>query len=167
MVITGLTRNFTATWSFRPPKILVKSGVYRVRKPNILVVLSVCSFQNLFLSKKVPERRRLAYTETYRSGHNGTDSKSVEPQGSVGSNPTVSANGKANKQAGLLAFLFFCHHLKITPKIAVLSIVLERTDFVFYGSLFSLFVCHLLSKPPAPGSTIPFSIACAEDSLEE
>ena len=30
-------------------------------------------------------------TETYRSGHNGTDSKSVEPQGSVGSNPTRSA----------------------------------------------------------------------------
>lgn len=30
--------------------------------------------------------------ERYRSGHNGTDSKSVEPQGSVGSNPTRSAN---------------------------------------------------------------------------
>ena len=30
-------------------------------------------------------------TERYRSGHNGTDSKSVEPQGSVGSNPTRSA----------------------------------------------------------------------------
>lgn len=33
-------------------------------------------------------------TETYRSGHNGTDSKSVEPQGSVGSNPTRSARCK-------------------------------------------------------------------------
>lgn len=31
------------------------------------------------------------YTETYRSGHNGTDSKSVVPYGTVGSNPTVSA----------------------------------------------------------------------------
>ena len=29
--------------------------------------------------------------ETYRSGHNGTDSKSVDGQPSVGSNPTVSA----------------------------------------------------------------------------
>ena len=41
--------------------------------------------------------------ETYRSGHNGTDSKSVEPQGSVGSNPTVSAIKAAGKQA---AFIF-------------------------------------------------------------
>ena len=29
--------------------------------------------------------------ETYRSGHNGADSKSVCPKGHVGSNPTVSA----------------------------------------------------------------------------
>ncbi len=29
--------------------------------------------------------------ETYRSGHNENDSKSFDPQGSVGSNPTVSA----------------------------------------------------------------------------
>ena len=29
--------------------------------------------------------------EAYRSGHNGPDSKSGEPQGSVGSNPTASA----------------------------------------------------------------------------
>lgn len=35
--------------------------------------------------------------EWYRSGHNGTDSKSVEPQGSVGSNPTRSANKYARK----------------------------------------------------------------------
>lgn len=30
-------------------------------------------------------------TEWYRSGHNGTDSKSVVPHGTVGSNPTHSA----------------------------------------------------------------------------
>ena len=29
--------------------------------------------------------------EAYRSGHNGTDSKSVVPHGTVGSNPTHSA----------------------------------------------------------------------------
>ena len=33
--------------------------------------------------------------EAYRSGHNGTDSKSVVPNGTVGSNPTASANKKA------------------------------------------------------------------------
>ena len=32
--------------------------------------------------------------EAYRSGHNGTDSKSVVPHGTVGSNPTASANKK-------------------------------------------------------------------------
>ena len=38
--------------------------------------------------------------ETYRSGHNGTDSKSVVPPGTVGSNPTVSAK-KGNAQKGV------------------------------------------------------------------
>ena len=32
--------------------------------------------------------------EAYRSGHNGTDSKSVVPHGTVGSNPTASANAR-------------------------------------------------------------------------
>ena len=32
--------------------------------------------------------------EAYRSGHNGTDSKSVVPHGTVGSNPTASARKK-------------------------------------------------------------------------
>ena len=31
------------------------------------------------------------YMQTYRSGHNGADSKSVRPKGLVGSNPTRSA----------------------------------------------------------------------------
>ena len=35
--------------------------------------------------------RSLEYMETYRSGHNGADSKSVWDQSHVGSNPTVSA----------------------------------------------------------------------------
>ena len=39
--------------------------------------------------------------EAYRSGHNGTDSKSVVPHGTVGSNPTASA-----KQKGALGALF-------------------------------------------------------------
>ncbi len=34
--------------------------------------------------------------ERYRSGHNGADSKSVRPQGLVGSNPTRSAKSKAH-----------------------------------------------------------------------
>lgn len=45
--------------------------------------------------------------ETYRSGHNENDSKSFDPQGSVGSNPTVSARMSASSRfSRLLAFLF-------------------------------------------------------------
>ena len=57
-----------------------------------------------------PSRAGAAGTERYRSGHNGTDSKSVDPQGSVGSNPTVSARNHASSRfSRLLAFLFqFC-----------------------------------------------------------
>ena len=43
--------------------------------------------------------------ETYRSGHNENDSKSFDPQGSVGSNPTVSANYKVFVASKNLVFL--------------------------------------------------------------
>ena len=42
--------------------------------------------------------------ETYRSGHNGTDSKSVDGQPSVGSNPTHSARVYAGLQICKPAF---------------------------------------------------------------
>ena len=48
------------------------------------------------------------YMQTYRSGHNGTDSKSVVPHGTVGSNPTVSAT-RSSKLKGLLDFSFFAY----------------------------------------------------------
>ena len=59
--------------------------------------------------------------ETYRSGHNGADSKSVVPSGTVGSNPTVSANIKTciyanNVDAGFL-FIIFVIHKSIPPYI--------------------------------------------------
>lgn len=57
--------------------------------------------------------------ETYRSGHNGTDSKSVVPHGTVGSNPTVSAIRKSSKRAGLLDFLFSGGILEINVYAAI------------------------------------------------
>ena len=42
-----------------------------------------------------PPRRAEADRQRYRSGHNGTDSKSVDGQPSVGSNPTRCASGDA------------------------------------------------------------------------
>ena len=59
-------------------------------------------------------------TEAYRSGHNGTDSKSVVPHGTVGSNPTASANAayartKISRKEFLAAFFhsFLLYSLKI------------------------------------------------------
>ncbi len=51
------------------------------------------------------------HTEAYRSGHNGTDSKSVVPHGTVGSNPTASAN-----KAEIVRFQLFLFYMlyKIT-----------------------------------------------------
>ena len=45
--------------------------------------------------------------ETYRSGHNGPDSKSGSPQGLVGSNPTASA-----RKTGLLRQASFLVRMK-------------------------------------------------------
>ena len=46
--------------------------------------------------------------ETYRSGHNGADSKSVCGQPHVGSNPTVSAKRNATHLGGFLSFIWGC-----------------------------------------------------------
>ena len=48
------------------------------------------------------------YMETYRSGHNGPDSKSGSPHGLVGSNPTRSAIEKSSNHAGFWIFSFLC-----------------------------------------------------------
>ena len=47
------------------------------------------------LDKSYKKVYNIIVTEAYRSGHNGTDSKSVVPHGTVGSNPTASAKLKA------------------------------------------------------------------------
>ena len=46
--------------------------------------------------------------EAYRSGHNGTDSKSVVPHGTVGSNPTASA--KNNRNLKIAVVFFMCYN---------------------------------------------------------
>ena len=99
--------------------------------------------------------------ETYRSGHNGTDSKSVVPHGTVGSNPTVSASEKSSKQAGLLDFSFcpkihcFCFLVQFFPRF-------WKEQFCLYSPSFFSPKAHLLSKFPVSGNDIPSTIACAE-----
>ena len=72
MVATGLTRNFMVAWSFRPPGILYIKG-FSKSKIEYFSVFSPAFLSKNFLSKKQIE----IYTEGYRSGHNGADSKSV------------------------------------------------------------------------------------------
>ena len=65
--------------------------------------------------------------EAYRSGHNGTDSKSVDPQGSVGSNPTASAKrNRMIKPIVRFFFLFWTHF---------------GTHFYFYIVYIDFWVC--------------------------
>ena len=73
MVISDLTRNFTATWSFRPPEILDIKG-FSKQKIEYFSVFSPAFLSKNFLSIKQTE----IYTEGYRSGHNGADSKFFE-----------------------------------------------------------------------------------------
>ena len=70
------------------------------------------------------------------------DSKSVEPQGSVGSNPTLSAT--LPEQSSLCSGFFMSKFHR--------------------SSLSATF--HLLSKLPPSGRASPVSIACAEDIWE-
>ena len=61
-------------------------------------------------------------TEAYRSGHNGTDSKSVVPHGTVGSNPTVSASTEVRAHMPSLC---------------------DRDGFLFEMIIFSSDYCHI------------------------
>ena len=54
MVITGLTRNFTATWSFRPPEILDFKG-FSKSKIEYFSVFSPAFLSKKFLSIKQTE----------------------------------------------------------------------------------------------------------------
>ncbi len=54
--------------------------------------------------------------ERYRSGHNGTDSKSVEGQLSVGSNPTRSATFRLKTFFRRIFLFFFKRELRLYPK---------------------------------------------------
>ena len=113
----GADSKFVGLVSFSSDENPVFMRGHAVRKTEYFAVLSVSSFQKFFLCKKHQENGGLTYTEAYRSGHNGPDSKSCyflqklniyyteayrsghnelhskcsSPQGLVGSNPTASA----------------------------------------------------------------------------
>ena len=98
---------------------------HAVRKTEYFAVLSVSSFQKFFLCKKHQENGGLTYTEAYRSGHNGPDSKwSIKL--------FVLSTRKSSSHAGLSQFkkvniLLFCP--------VVLSSVFFRISGLTYGEL--------------------------------
>ena len=55
------------------------------------------------------------YTEAYRSGHNGPDSKSGSPHGLVGSNPTASAT---SSRTSYRSRRLFCKKSSLTHSVA-------------------------------------------------
>ncbi len=104
----GTDSKFIELVSFSSTKNPVFMRDPAVRKTEYFAVLSVSSFQKFFLCKKHQENGGLTYTEAYRSGHNGPDSKSGSLHGLVGSNPTASAIEKSSNHAGFWIFSFLC-----------------------------------------------------------
>ena len=72
----GADSKFFGLVSFSSTKNPVFMRGHAIRKTEYFAVLSVSSFQKFFLRKKHQENGWLTYTEAYRSGHNGPDSKS-------------------------------------------------------------------------------------------
>ena len=86
MVITGLTRNIVVSVTTVSPQTLYLSAF----TPRATALLKTCISQ---FSRNLVSRRKPIqfYMETYRSGHNGADSKSVSAQAPASSNLAVSA----------------------------------------------------------------------------
>ena len=85
--ITGLTRNIVGSVMTDFPKL----HETRAFSPFAFAILKtrISQFSRNLVTWLLPLQFN---TEAYRSGHNGTDSKSVVRQRTVGSNPTASAN---------------------------------------------------------------------------
>ncbi len=82
--------------------------------------------------------------ERYRSGHNGTDSKSVVPSGTVGSNPTRSAMSLSTDFVGRL--LFYSLAETILPKIYV-ERGIKHTPLITSSGLMQLAYWPALLQP--------------------
>ena len=85
--------------NFRPLKPLILLG------SSCIIYLISAQFSPSVLSKF--QSTDVDFNlETYRSGHNESDSKSFDPQGSVGSNPTVSARNYSQQLFSTAGFSF-------------------------------------------------------------
>ena len=101
MVITGLTRNIVGSVIHHSLKLRCLSAF----TPRATALSEFCISQ--FSRNLVLRRKPIQFNmETYRSGHNGADSKSVREQSPASSNLAVSA--KNNESYLWCGSLFFC-----------------------------------------------------------
>ena len=97
-------------------------------------VTSVCTLTNLHLAV-FSQFGNLAlplqfYMETYRSGHNGADSKSVREQSPASSNLAVSAKDNRNLR---IAVVFFCYGLIFITACDIINLI---SELIYFQHLF-------------------------------
>ena len=92
VVITGLTRNHVCIWVVVPPKTAEKPWFCWIFA-WLMIFLTIVSngFSKKLNNDCFPRFRGWTYTERYRSGYNGPDSKSGVQKCTEGSNPSLSA----------------------------------------------------------------------------
>ena len=129
-------------------------GVTQFEKPNILLFFPSVLSKSFFLCKKHQENGGLTYTEAYRSGHNGPDSKSGSLHGLVGSNPTASAIEKSSNHAGFWIFFFYAH-TKNHPIFSCSFHSFGKNSFFFYSLHFFSLLSPTYCRNPQSQAT-PF-----------
>ena len=95
MVVTSCTRNHVCIWVVVPPKTAEKPWFCWIFA-WLMIFLTIVSngFSKKLNNDCFPRFRGWTYTERYRSGYNGPDSKSGVQKCTEGSNPSLSAKNK-------------------------------------------------------------------------
>ena len=96
--------------------------------------MCVCTFRILHLAVFSQFRYQALplqfYMETYRSGHNGADSKSVREQSPASSNLAVSAKDNRNLR---IAVVFFCYGLIFVTACDIINLI---SELIYFQHLF-------------------------------
>ena len=112
------------------PRPSPKSRFFSVFLAFPAFFLELCVQRNLNPSCNFLSKFHIIYTETYRSGHNGADSKSVCGQPHVSSNLTVCAKDNRNLR---IAVVFFCYGLIFITVCDVINLI---SELIYFQHLF-------------------------------
>ena len=106
VVITGLTRNHVHIWVVVPPKTAEKPWFCWIFSWLMIFLTGLSNgFSKKLNNDCFPRFWGWTYTERYRSGHNGADSKSVCAKAHKGSNPFLSAKARLSRSKSRKDFL--------------------------------------------------------------